>query len=107
MNILFLILLLLILMIVGSTLDSITRVKTKVIELPILWLDEYSAQLEELGVEQSATDFNSVKYITFYKIDSLTPIEIEGRDCTVLMSSGQEYTTTLKIEEVKQLIENE
>lgn len=96
-------------MIVGSILDSVTRVECdiKSIQLPILWLDEHSAQLEELGVEQSTTDFNNVKYITFYKIDSLTPIEIEDRDCTIIMSSGQEYTTTLKIEEVKQLIENE
>lgn len=59
MNILFLILLLLILLIVGSILDSVTRVECNIksIQLPILWLDEHSAQLEELGVEQSETDF--------------------------------------------------
>lgn len=97
------------LIITGSIADNLRRMNNgnKGVELPILWLDEHSAQLEELGVNLSKTDFDNIKMITFYKIDTLTSVNIEGRDCTIIMCSGEDYTTTLLIEEVKQLIEND
>lgn len=69
------------------------------ITLPILFHNEASEQLEDLGLPTDTTQLD-ITGVTFYSIDAIYPRMFDGILYTIVVSSGLEYTCTIPKEEL-------
>ena len=71
------------------------------IKLPILFYNENDAMLSELGVKITDTE---TRQIIFFTIDRIEQHYRDGKECTLIVSNGEEMICPLKIKEVEVLI---
>jgi hypothetical protein len=78
------------------------------IELPIFYLNEATAQAEELDITMPLTEYN-IKPITFYNIECIAQYEDEfddGKPYSVIFANADKFTCALTYEELKKRIES-
>lgn len=75
----------------------------KHIELDIYWLEGFANQKKELGLELEKGDATTKK-VTFFTIDNISETDYHDEKVGCVSSGGQEYLTTLSLEELKHRI---
>lgn len=88
-----------------NKIDKQTIDEEYTIDLPILWMDEKDALLEELNIKTSdEVDFTNTRTLSFLHIDAVAEVSIDGRECSIIYSSGADFTCVLSKKKVLEII---
>lgn len=78
------------------------------IELPILWLSEEECERENMGLPlEKKTDHSNTVLHTFFHINAIAPVIVDGKEYTNIYFNGDCVTATVPYDKVKRMIEED